>query len=87
MSSLGKRTAKPGFRKLPPLGLAADIFGKFGSALNSLPYSAASGSHFYKERSLPSLVGIVGASVASSAVKGPQMLRGGSSSGHLLAHS
>lgn len=70
MSFLGKRTAKPGFRLL--WALAADIFGKYGRVLNSLPYSAASVSHFYKDRSLPSL-GMGGASVASSAVKCPQL--------------
>lgn len=72
MSSLGKRTAKPGFRKLPsPLGLAVDIFGKSGSVLNSLLYSAASVSHSHKERSILSLVGMVGVSAAGSAVKCP----------------
>lgn len=71
MSSLGKRTAKPGVRKLAsPLGLGADIFVRSGGVLNSLPYSAASVSHSHQERSLPSLMG---ASVAGSAVKCPQL--------------
>ena len=51
-----------------PLGLAADLFGKSGSILNSPPHPAASVSHSYKEGSLPSLVGMVGASVAASEV-------------------
>lgn len=74
MSSLGKRTAKPGVRKLAsPLGLAADIFVRSDGVLNSLPYSAVSVSHSHKERSLPSLVSLVDASVAGSAVKCPQL--------------
>lgn len=90
MSSLGKRTAKPGFRKLAPLGLAADIFGKSGSVLKSFPYSAASVFDFYRERSVPSLVGMDGAFVASSVVKCPQLpdMEGeGAAPLHLLAYS
>lgn len=81
---------KPGFRKLAPLGLAADIFGKSGSVFNSFPYSAASVFDFYRGRSVPSLVGMVGAFVASSVVKCPQLpdTEGeGAAPFHLLAYS
>lgn len=47
-----------------PLGLAADLFGKSGSILDSPPPV----SHSYKEGSRPGLVGVVGASVAGSEV-------------------
>lgn len=56
------------FGNLASLGLAAGMFGKSGSILNSHASPAASVSHLYREGGLPSLVGMVGASVAGSEV-------------------
>lgn len=66
-----------------PPGLAADMVSKSDSILSSPPHPAASVSHLYKERGLPSLQGMVGflLQLLKCSILSCLMLRGVRSSG------